>query len=141
MIGQLISRLRDLGAATVALDIMFAEPDRFEGPGPTPDESLAETLREGRVDPRLRDDVRRAARHGQLPCVLHPIGLAIMRRDDSTEEPFFQATGADLQPARPDARRRNASGFLNAAPDPDGLLRRIPVLIAARRPRLSEPRR
>src|SRR5215471_4594463 len=29
MVGQLIARLRDLGASTVALDIIFAEPDRF----------------------------------------------------------------------------------------------------------------
>ena len=34
VVGQLVSRLRDLGAATVALDIIFAEPDRFEGTGP-----------------------------------------------------------------------------------------------------------
>ncbi len=49
VIGQLISRLRDLGASTVALDIMFAEPDRYEGPGAPPDEALAETLRAGRA--------------------------------------------------------------------------------------------
>ena len=128
VIGELISRLRDLGAATVALDIMFAEPDRFEGTGTTPDEQLAETLREGRVvlGYAMTFDPPRA---GQVPCVLHPIGLAIMRRDDSTEEPFFQATGSICNlPVLSHAA--NASGFLNAAPDPDGLLRRIPVLMA-----------
>jgi adenylate cyclase len=128
VIGQLISRLRDLGAATVALDIMFAEPDRFEGTGTTPDEQLAETLKEGRVVLGYAMTFE-APRAGQPPCVLHPLGLAIMRRDDSTEEPFFQATGAICNlPALTHAA--NASGFMNAAPDPDGLLRRIPVLVA-----------
>jgi adenylate cyclase len=128
VIGQLVSRLRDLGAATVALDIMFAEPDRFEGTGTTPDEHLAETLKEGRVVLGYAMTFE-APRAGQPPCVLHPLGLAIMRRDDSTEEPFFQATGAICNlPALTHAA--NASGFMNAAPDPDGLLRRIPVLVA-----------
>ena len=33
VIGDLIARLRDLGASTVALDIIFAESDRYEGTG------------------------------------------------------------------------------------------------------------
>src|SRR5262245_66239772 len=33
VIGRLIDRLREHGAATVALDIMFPESERFEGPG------------------------------------------------------------------------------------------------------------
>ena len=32
-IGDLIARLRDMGAATVALDMVFAEPDRYGDPG------------------------------------------------------------------------------------------------------------
>src|SRR5262245_29794628 len=49
VIGNLIGRLREMGAAVVALDIVFAEPDRFDGSGVTPDEALATTLRGGRV--------------------------------------------------------------------------------------------
>jgi len=127
VIGQLISRLRDLGASTVALDIMFAEPDRFEGFGTTPDEKLAETLAVGRVvlGYAMTFDGAGAA---ASPCLPHPIGLAIMRRDDSVEEPFFQATGAVCNlPVLTLAA--SASGFMNAAPDPDGLLRRAPMLI------------
>ena len=33
VIGQLISRLRDLGASTVALDIVFANPTAYDGAG------------------------------------------------------------------------------------------------------------
>src|SRR5689334_393695 len=32
VIGELIARLRDMGASTIALDIIFAEADRFEVP-------------------------------------------------------------------------------------------------------------
>jgi CHASE2 domain-containing sensor protein len=127
VIGQLISRLRDLGAVTVALDIMFAEPDRFEGTGPTPDETLAETLREGRVILGYAMTFDGGA-PGQTPCAVQPLGLAIVRRDDSSEEPFFRATGTICNlPVLNQAVQ--ASGFLNAAPDPDGLLRRAPVLL------------
>ncbi len=51
-----------------------------------------------------------------------------MRRDDSSDQPYFHATGAVCNlPVL--TKAVNASGFMNAAPDPDGLLRRIPVLI------------
>src|SRR5439155_14939831 len=60
LIGRLIARLRDMGASTIALDIIFAEPDRESRIGSlndhsnariaaTPDEELARTLRGGRV--------------------------------------------------------------------------------------------
>ena len=38
LIGGLIARMRDLGASTIALDIIFAESDRYAGTGVTPDE-------------------------------------------------------------------------------------------------------
>jgi HD-GYP domain-containing protein (c-di-GMP phosphodiesterase class II) len=127
LIGQLIATLRDLGAATVALDIIFAEPDRFEVTGAPTDAALAQTLREGRVvlgyaftfdgDPGAAS-----------PCTLNPLGLAIFRRDDSADTPFFRATGAvcNLPVLTRDVQ---TSGFLNAAPDPDGVLRRAPLLL------------
>jgi HD-GYP domain-containing protein (c-di-GMP phosphodiesterase class II) len=127
VIGQLISRLRDSGASTVALDLIFAEPDRYEGPGALPDQALADTLRAGRavLGYAMTFDGSRGASN---PCLLHPIGLAIMRRDDSAEQPFFQATGTICNlPVLTQAAQ--LSGFLNAAPDPDGLLRRVPLLL------------
>src|SRR5215813_2279823 len=33
LVGRLIARIRDLGASTIALDLMFAEPDRSAGAG------------------------------------------------------------------------------------------------------------
>jgi adenylate cyclase len=127
VIGQLVARLRELGAATVALDIIFAEPDRYDGVNVSPDAALAETLRGGRVvlGYAMTFGGGHSAPH---PCELNALGLAIARRDDSTEHPFFNATGAVCNlPVLTQAA--SASGFLNAAPDPDGLLRRIPVLL------------
>jgi adenylate cyclase len=128
VVGRLISRLRDLGASTVALDIIFAESDRHEGTIAVTDASLAETLSSGRVilGYALTFD---GPPETPSECVQHPLGLPIIRRgEDPADEPFFRATGAicnlaSLTQAAP------ASGFLNAAPDPDGRLRRVPLLI------------
>ena len=128
IIGSLIARLRTLGASTVALDIIFAEPDRYEGTGVSPDAALADTLRTGRVVLGYAltfDDTIK----GSGACAQHPVGLAIVRRgDEQPEDPFFRATGAVCSlPILTQAA--GASGFLNAAPDPDGVLRRVPLLL------------
>jgi adenylate cyclase len=130
-IGELIARLRDLGAAVVALDIMFPEPDREQGTGTNPDVALADTLRAGRVilGYGLTFDGEPGA---TASCVAHPIGLAIVRRaHDSVPDPFFRATGAicNLEMLTTAA---GVSGFLNAAPDSDGILRRAPLLAEVR---------
>jgi CHASE2 domain-containing sensor protein len=148
LIGRMIARIRELGAVTIALDVMFAEPDRHErsidtvgnrspderrsssAPSePTPGDAVfAEVLRQGRVvlGDALTFDGDGHAGNG---CVLHPIGLAIVQRsDERAEEPFFRASGAICSlPIL--ARAAGASGFLNATPDPDGILRRVPLLL------------
>ena len=126
-IGDLVARLRHLGAAVVALDIIFAEPDRDQGRGTNPDDSLADTLRAGGVilGYGLTFDGEPGATTG---CVAHPVGLGIARPpEDTGHEPFFRATGAicNLEALTTAA---GASGFLNAAPDSDGILRRAPLL-------------
>jgi adenylate cyclase len=137
VIAALIGRLRDMGAAVVALDIIFAEADRYSAVRDeagraaatprSPDDVLAATLEQGRVilgygltfDP---------AGSTASSCVLHPLGLVILQpRDDTGDTPYFRATGAVCNlPAL--ARSARASGFLNAAPDTDGILRRVPLV-------------
>lgn len=128
LIGNLIARMRNLGASTIALDIIFAESDRFAKTGPSTDDALADTLRAGGAilgygltfgDPSNQSRA----------CVQHPLGLAMIRRGDAhAGDPFFQATGAICSlPTLTQAA--GASGFLNAIPDPDGLLRRVPLLV------------
>ena len=137
-IGAFIDRLRDLGAATVALDMVFAEPDRYGDPGTgsgvpaaasaSPDEALAATLRDGRVvlGHAMRFD-NAAFDPGQ--CVLHPVVPAVVHGGDGdADTPYFHATGVVCNlPVL--AQAAGASGFMNAAPDADGILRRVPLLI------------
>jgi adenylate cyclase len=131
IVGRLVSRLRDLGAATVALDIIFAEPDRDSAPGrgsATPDDALAGVLQSGDVilGYALTFDPSGPAHNA---CVLHPVGIAVLHPPDETDEvPYFRATGAVCSlPAL--ARAAGSSGFLNAAPDADGILRRVPLVV------------
>jgi CHASE2 domain-containing sensor protein len=128
VISRLIERLRERGAATVALDIMFPESDRYEGSGRSPDAVLSDSLRRGRVIlgyGLLFEPTRDAAK----PCVQHALGLPILRSATvQTDDPFFMATSAVCNiPMLTSAAQ--ASGFLNAAPDPDGILRRAPLLM------------
>lgn len=138
LIGQLITRLRDAGASTIALDIIFAERDRNEVRRPadtsagerqsTPDVALARTLGAGHVVLGYAMTFDRGAR-ARGRCVLHPVGLAIIQPKEPTDDvPYFRATDAVCSlPMLGDAG--GASGFLNAAPDSDGILRRAPLLI------------
>jgi adenylate cyclase len=126
VVGDLVAKLRGLGASTIALDIVFAEPDRYEGTAVTPDISLANALRPGRVVLGYALTFDRVSPRSNA-CVQHPLGLAIVRQGDDIDEPFFRATGAvcNLEILTQAAA---ASGFLNAAPDPDGRLRRAPLV-------------
>ena len=138
-IGELIARLREMGAAIVALDFVFAEPDRYGDPDgagehqrlgtrPTFDEALAATLREGRVvlGYAMRfDDLASPA----SACLLDPVAPALLYSvDDTGETPYFRATSAVCNlPLLAEAA--GSSGYMNAAPDADGILRRVPLLI------------
>lgn len=128
VVGQLVDRLRDLGASTVAFDIIFAEPDRYDGTGASPDDMLAATLGGGRVVLGYALTFDRAS-NATGDCVRHPLGVGVVRPGDGhPEEPFFRATGAICNlPVLTEAVA--AGGFLNAAPDHDGLLRRVPMLM------------
>jgi len=123
VVAGLVTRLRDMGASVVALDIIFAEPDR--NGGVDADAALAGALAGGRVviGYAMTFDSPTGA-----TCSDRPFPLAIIRADDEIEESFFRAKGAICSlPALSAAA--GGSGFLNAAPDPDGLLRRAPLLL------------
>jgi CHASE2 domain-containing sensor protein len=129
LVGNLVTKIRDLGASAIALDIVFAESDRYSGSGAVTDEAMADALRPGGVVVGYALTFDRTPRTSSA-CVQHPLGLVLVRRDDErAPEPFFQASGVVCSlPVLTQAA--GASGFLNAAPDPDGLLRRVPLLAA-----------
>lgn len=128
VLGRLIGNLRALGAAAVALDIVFAESDRYGEADNDPDTALADALRAGRVvlGYALTFDDRSGT---PRKCAQHPLGLPVVHSgNEFTGEPFFRATAAVCNlPSLVQAA--GASGFLNAAPDPDGILRRVPLLV------------
>lgn len=134
VVGRLITRLREQGAAVIAIDIMFAEPDRYHAmqggnaaAATTPDEALADALR-GTPVVLGYGLVFGAEGAAKRPCMLHPAPLAIVQPPGgAAQPPMFQATGAVCNlPILAEAAGR--SGFLNAAPDRDGILRRVPLL-------------
>jgi CHASE2 domain-containing sensor protein len=127
VVGRLIDRLRELGAAVVAIDIMFPEPDRFSlAGGVDPDAELAAALRKGGV---VLGYAMKFEGPDRGTCVLHPAGIALLSPEDDTgPPPLFDATGAICSlPSL--ATSAGATGFLNAAPDSDGILRRAPLVM------------
>jgi adenylate cyclase len=146
VLGRLIDGLFDSGAAVIALDVVFAEADRYERPPDAreagwrqsphppengrknPDAALADTLRAGRVVMgyafTFEGPIQRTS-----ACVLHPLGLAVVRTaGTSATSPLYRASDVICTlPALAEAA--GASGFLNAVPDVDGILRRVPLLI------------
>jgi HD-GYP domain-containing protein (c-di-GMP phosphodiesterase class II) len=131
VVGRLIAALHDAGAAVIAIDVIFAETDRYEGQpdgaASSSDEQLAAALR-GRgviLGYGLTFD---AGAPSTRPCALRPLGIAVIQPPgEARSEPYFHATGAVCNlPAL--AQAAAGSGFLNAVPDADGILRRVPLI-------------
>ena len=80
IMASLITRLRASGAAVVALDIMFAEPDRRRESAEGGDEALAAALSQDGValGYALTFDAPDTAAAGR-PCAAHPAALAIVQ--------------------------------------------------------------
>jgi adenylate cyclase len=120
----------------VALDMMFPEPDRYaparsdtDASVPTDtDQDLARTLEDGGVILAYGLTFDSNAEGRPTGCVLHPIGIAVLEPPGEVgATPFFTATDAVCNlPILANASR--ASGFMNAAPDSDGILRRVPLV-------------
>ena len=130
-IAELISRLREQGAAVIALDVVFAEPDRSDPETSEPsswDETLASALVGGRVVLGYALTFG-GTDGGRRDCLLHPLAVPIVHPEGrGTDVPLFHAEGAVCSlPAL--ARAAGRSGFLNAIPDADGILRRVPLVI------------
>jgi adenylate cyclase len=135
VVGRLVTSVRDAGASAIALDVVFAEADR-RGPGA---ESGADTVSDTTTDQALARALHETGAvlgyglvfdPGGAPisrCAQHPLPLAVVRPGGHDAEPYFNATGAVCNlPVLTQAATR--SGFLNAAPDADGILRRAPIL-------------
>lgn len=135
-IAELVKSLRAMGASTIALDLLFAEPDRPATASSTheagsSDRILAEAL-DGTVilGYALTFDEPITGQSNRMPP---PASIAVIDRPGlpSPSERLFQARACVcILPALASSRAR--SGFLNVGVDADGTLRRAPLLMAHR---------
>jgi adenylate cyclase len=137
-IASLLDRAQALGAAAIGLDVLFPEPDgpgeasaaAGRAPGEPPalsprDAALAAALGRGRVVAGYAFTFDRPA--ADRPCRLHSIGLARAAPGGAVGQ-VWRASGVLCNIAALGAAA-TASGFLNASPDADGVLRRIPQIV------------
>lgn len=136
VVGRLVTALHEGGAAAIAFDILFPEPDRMGVPstaagGPTStDAELAAAIARAPVVAgfalTFEDNRLASAASG---CVLTPLEPVQRQRGDADLlAGTFEGSGAvcSVSVLREAAR---ASGAINAAPDGDGILRRVPMLV------------
>ncbi len=129
-VALLLGRIRDGGAGAVGLDMVFAEPDRaFPGipaGGMDTDAALAGTIAGGRFVLGHQFDFD--APRGEA-CVLHPLRAAVRQGEgDAGDADLFDALGVVCNlPLL--SKAAGSSGFFNVSPDPDGVLRRVPLVI------------
>jgi HD-GYP domain-containing protein (c-di-GMP phosphodiesterase class II) len=126
VIATLVSKLRGSGASSVALDVLLAEAERTDTSGGSTDARLADTFRAGGIVTGYAFTFENP--QPRRTCPRQSLGLAIQGGADMDASPFFKAAGAICSlPVFTDAT--TASGFLNASPDSDGVLRRVPLLL------------
>jgi adenylate cyclase len=103
VVAQLIARLRAAEVATIALDVIFAEADRYAELGDhragaardraSPDQTLAQTIKQSPVvlGYALTFDTAPLIKNR---CQLHPIGVAVVGRAGDGREPVVKPPGA-----------------------------------------------
>ena len=147
-VARLLEKIRDGGAAATGLDMVFAEPDRtsLQPLSGVIRRDLGVTLGLAGLPPEALDNDRALARSlsgGPFvlgyqfdfdaargdSCVLHPLRAAVRSGPGAREgAELFDAPGVICNlPIL--ARAAGASGFFNVTPDPDGVLRRVPLAI------------
>lgn len=140
VVAQLLSKVKASGAASIGLDLILAEPDRTppgklnSGLNQTTnitdhDRQLADTLANGPFVLGYEFLFRKSP-NPETECGLHPPGIAWINKPEAKQDPsdFFVAKDAVCN-RRIFSDAATHSGFLNGAPDADGILRRMPMLI------------
>jgi CHASE2 domain-containing sensor protein len=132
IIARLVTELRDMGALVIALDVMFPESDRFQRLDPgnpeATDAALAAALQQGHVVVGYAftfNDTANRPTH----CAPSPLSMPVVQPGaTNVEVPAFRATGVVCSLPQISSAAEGA-GFLNAVPDSDGMLRRLPLVI------------
>ncbi|MCL4783641.1 MAG: CHASE2 domain-containing protein [Bryobacterales bacterium] len=146
VLAELVNKIRNAGARVIALDVVFAEPERRVTASKTGNTASAanppaenRSVEPGDGDLELRSSIepgrvvlgqyfRFDSEKGSDSCELHPVSLSTAYRFDAPSAPYLDARSATCSISLLSGAGAG-SGFLNASPDADGTLRRIPLLI------------
>jgi adenylate cyclase len=136
-LAKLVDHLRAMGAASIAFDVLFTEPDRLDSSGYRgPVDPDSGTLSDATLEAALAA-VNAVTSYAfvfdralpAVPCATHPVDLVEVDRGVATPTAhLFQASGIVCSLGFL-TQAAGGSGFINAATDADGLLRRVPLLI------------
>jgi adenylate cyclase len=139
-IAELIERLRSAGAAAVAFDVIFAEPDRTSPQAmlsltslpedmrrciaalPDHDQALAQTIKSGAVV--LGFALEREGAAASLPT--RPFRFATM---GTSPLPYVSPFARTIHALPALDRAAAGNGALTFLPDADGVVRRVPLLL------------
>jgi adenylate cyclase len=148
-IAQLLDKLREMGALSIGVDILFAEPDRSSlrnvqknisadfnytvNLSGVPrqyidnDALLADALRKG---PFVLGYPFSFGERVEKRCLLHPVNLLLRKEHEVPDSVngLFKASSVDC-PYQSFAEAAPASGFINIKPDQDGIIRRVPLIM------------
>ncbi|MGC9976072.1 MAG: CHASE2 domain-containing protein [Syntrophales bacterium] len=146
---KLLDKLREMGALSVGVDILFAEPDRsslsniqknisadfnytinLSGiPHQYVDNDmlLAEALRKG---PFVLGFQFLFGEKIEKNCTLHPVNILLRKKHDIPDsvKSLFRPSSVDCI-FQPLAEAATASGFINIITDQDGIIRRVPLIM------------
>jgi adenylate cyclase len=149
-IAILLDKLRNLGASSIGLDMLFAEEDRASIHSIKKELSrdFGVNLKFGEVPQGLRDNDQRLAEalsrgpivlgyqflfdaeSNSKSCFLHPLHVNKLGYERTEKEaPLFlhaRSVSCNLEMF---SQAAVGSGFFNISPDPDGILRRVPLII------------
>jgi HD-GYP domain-containing protein (c-di-GMP phosphodiesterase class II) len=126
VVARLVERLFDLGARTIAFDVIMSEPDRL---GTTTDVALAAALEHDRVVTSYAFTFETLPGNTP-PCVLHPLHVVqvVSAGQVSPAGRLFHPKGVICSLSIVN-KAAGASGFLNVSPDIDGIVRRVPLVM------------
>ena len=147
-LAQLVEKIGALGAASVGIDMIFAEPD--ETPPSLVERPSTTLAKEPRGDPGALtpNDAALAAvlgggvfvlgyqmrfgaeREEGRSCVLHPIPAVSLQEPGARGQPALFESAATLCSLPGLGKAASGSGFSNVTIDADGIVRRMPLIIA-----------
>ncbi|QTN30709.1 adenylate/guanylate cyclase domain-containing protein [Rhodoferax sp. AJA081-3] len=145
-VAELVERLHGAGASAIALDVLLSEPDRnapsamaqlWQDPQanaalahlPDPDLTLAKSLLISPVV--LGSSLARQAvgSTAALPATTPLLPYRLVSSGDPTASAWLQRYDTVLWPLPALTANAKGVGALNAAPDADGVVRRVPLLL------------